>query len=243
MSICVSAPETQPSRCVRSGGAFNQPCCSGVKLFSLIQLGEYLSQCPWKWRCINYTKLIFKNLIFLGRSTGHLFCFSNQQLSTLHTFISGSWPIQLQYSCPKAACLQWLREELFFHNPLQIIYLTRTSNILYQNCFSYCSNLEATIQLYLWKQLYNPDDDIKVVWLWPWRLKVCGCIKVKISTSFYTFHILWVHQPYGSKMRVLFIISVNKTISCQNCLRKLYALIKVKTSLTDHWLTHQVVYK
>lgn len=115
MSICVSAPETQPSRCVRSGGAFNQPCCSGVKLFSLIQLGEYLSQCPWKWRCINYTKLIFKNLIFLGRSTGHLFCFSNQQLSTLHTFISGSWPIQLQYSCPKAAWLQWLREELFFH--------------------------------------------------------------------------------------------------------------------------------
>lgn len=44
MSVCAPTRETLASRCVCSRGAFNQPPCGGVKLFSLSEREEHLSR-------------------------------------------------------------------------------------------------------------------------------------------------------------------------------------------------------
>lgn len=44
MPVCAPTRETQASRCVCSEGAFNQPRCGGVKLFSLSEPEEHLSR-------------------------------------------------------------------------------------------------------------------------------------------------------------------------------------------------------
>lgn len=132
MSVCALTLETQPPRCVCSSGAFNQRRCSGVKLFSLIQLEEYLSQCLWKWgRMVSITpSTFFKTLIYLKSLTGHLFSFSHQQLSMLHTFITqfltqrqldySGWeeinflPNHLQVHYSNLQHLKWFHTRIFF---------------------------------------------------------------------------------------------------------------------------------
>lgn len=174
----MSTLETHLSRCVCSSGAFNQARCSGVKLFSVIELGEYLSQCLWKWgSSISITpSSFFKSLIYLERLIRHSCSFfPHQQLSShsrcyTHLYLGAAQHnhsrslARLAVECLARRQLDYREKSSLFPNHFQAQYLNLKDLPWFytRHFFSLC-NLEAAttlrqLQHHLWEQLFDLDE-------------------------------------------------------------------------------------